>query len=197
MSPREIGVKLHVTDCQPINDGDYSSMNYFLAQVREKFEHEIFYHVNLLELKWCFEEEQDNGFVRFILERIEPDLVIILYPESFEQLEDRKLIKQHFEYILQKYFNTPETRSVIGVTEFKIQVYVNEEDVDNAIMEWRSNTVPVMYRLEDSGKYYFFNNHWTTVSSHFVTLHQYAFVTSLSGIEPWTYWLQATITHEF
>ncbi|CAH8842647.1 unnamed protein product [Trichobilharzia szidati] len=128
-------------------------MNYFLAQVREKFEHEIFCNVNLLELKWYFEKE-DNEFVRFILERIQPDLVIIIYPESFEQLEDRKLIKQQFEYILQKYFNTPQTRSVIGVTEFKIQVHVNEEDVDNAIMEWRSNTVPVMYRLEDSGEYY-------------------------------------------
>ncbi|CAH8496541.1 unnamed protein product [Heterobilharzia americana] len=107
-SKREIGVKLHVTDCQPINDGIYSSMNYFIAQVREKFENEIFCNVNLLQLKWCLEEEE--GFNGFTLERIEPDLVIIIYPE----------------------------------------IYVNEEDLQNAISEWKTNIAPIKYQLNDS-----------------------------------------------
>ncbi|CAH8512827.1 unnamed protein product [Heterobilharzia americana] len=147
-SKREIGVKLHVTDCQPINDGIYSSMNYFIAQVREKFENEIFCNVNLLQLKWCLEEEE--GFNGFTLERIEPDLVIIIYPESFDRFEEMKTVSYQLENGIQKYFNTPETRITIGVNCFKIQVYVNEEDLQNAISEWKTNIAPIKYQLNDS-----------------------------------------------
>ncbi|CAH8529789.1 unnamed protein product [Schistosoma haematobium] len=149
---REIGIKLQIIDCQPIVNGIYSSMNYFLAQVHEKFEHQIFCHTNLLELKWCLEEENDEIFSGFVLERIESDLILIIYPDSIDKLEEINSIKYQFANCLQKYFDTIETRKVIGVDCFKIQLYINNNDVANTINEWKMSIIPIVYHIEDSEK---------------------------------------------
>ncbi|KAH9585760.1 hypothetical protein MS3_00006915 [Schistosoma haematobium] len=151
-NPGEIGIKLQIIDCQPIVNGIYSSMNYFLAQVHEKFEHQIFCHTNLLELKWCLEEENDEIFSGFVLERIESDLILIIYPDSIDKLEEINSIKYQFANCLQKYFDTIETRKVIGVDCFKIQLYINNNDVANTINEWKMSIIPIVYHIEDSGK---------------------------------------------
>ncbi|CAH8504172.1 unnamed protein product [Schistosoma mattheei] len=127
-------------------------MNYFLAQVHEKFEHQIFCNTNLLELKWCLEEENDEIFSGFVLERIESDLILIIYPDSIDKLEEINSIKDQFANCLQKYFDTIETRKVIGVDCFKIQLYINNNDVINAINEWKMSKIPIVYHIEDSEK---------------------------------------------
>ncbi|CAI2727263.1 unnamed protein product [Schistosoma spindalis] len=127
-------------------------MSYFLAQVHEKFEHQIFRHTNLLELKWCLEEENDEIFSGFVLERIESDLILIIYPDSIDKLEEINSIKYQFANSLQKYFDTIETREVIGVDCFKIQLYINNNDVINTINEWKMSIIPIVYHIEDSEK---------------------------------------------
>ncbi|CAH8481357.1 unnamed protein product [Schistosoma turkestanicum] len=148
----EIGIKLHITDCQPITDGVYSSMNYFLAQVREKFDHQIFRHTNLLTLKWYLEEENNELFSGFILERIEPDLILIVYPDSIDQIEELNSAKYQLENCIQKYFDTVETRVAIGVNCFKIQLFINDNNLNNAINEWKSAMIPIAYNIENSEK---------------------------------------------
>ncbi|TNN17459.1 hypothetical protein EWB00_011175 [Schistosoma japonicum] len=151
-NPGEIGVKLHISECQPIANSVYSSMNYFLANVREKFEQQILYNTNLLELKWCLEEENDEVFSGFILERIEPDFMLIIYPDSIDRLQMIDSVKSQLVNAIQKYFDTTETRITIGVEYFKIQLYINNNDVTYAIHEWKTNMIPIVYHLEDSEK---------------------------------------------
>ncbi|KAK4469844.1 hypothetical protein MN116_007355 [Schistosoma mekongi] len=151
-NPGEIGVKLYISECQPIANSGCSSMNYFLANVREKFEQHILCNTNLLELKWCLEEENDEVFSGFILERIEPDLILIIYPDSIDRLQMIDSVKLQLVNTIQKYFDTTETRVTIGVDHFKIQLYINNHDIINAIHEWKTNMIPVVYHLEDSDK---------------------------------------------
>ncbi|VDP61622.1 unnamed protein product [Schistosoma curassoni] len=80
------------------------------------------------------------------------NLILIIYPDSIDKLEEINSVKYQFANCLQKYFDTIETRKVIGVDCFKIQIYINNNDVINAINEWKMSIIPIVYHIEDSGK---------------------------------------------
>ncbi|KAH8861834.1 hypothetical protein KSF78_0007616 [Schistosoma japonicum] len=78
--------------------------------------------------------------------------MLIIYPDSIDRLQVIDSVKSQLVNAIQKYFDTTETRITIGVEYFKIQLYINNNDVTYAIHEWKTNMIPIVYHLEDSEK---------------------------------------------